>query len=190
LLRDKLSRRKQETNASGSQEAAESTSTTLFSNTNSTRTSIQDAPETSARKSPLLGNTESAASTAPVVNPDLWKRAYEELGTDKENKSWIERYERIVNSIAENDESKAKGLSLQEQMASIVEGRMKIMTNRQWVLQWGSRSFKIREQVEKIVKVVQKVSGIGSSIASLDPTHAGIAWVGICVILPVSNTLT
>jgi hypothetical protein len=120
------------------------------------------------------------------VRVDLWKRAYEELGVDKDSKIWIERYENIVNNLAK-DENIPKDSSVEEQMAAVVRTRMKIMTNRQWALQWGSKSLNLRQQVESIVKVVQKASGIGSAIASLDPTHAGIAWTGVCVILPVRS---
>jgi hypothetical protein len=130
----------------------------------------------------------SLSSNNGAVKLDLWGRAYDELSKDKDNKIWIERYENIVKSIAK-DEDTPTDSTVKEQMAAVVRTRMKIMTNRQWVLQWGSKSFNLRQQVDSIVKVIQKASGIGSKIASLDPGYTGIAWTGICIILPVRYLL-
>jgi hypothetical protein len=131
-------------------------------------------------------NPSSSGNNGPPVKKDLWQRAYDELGADKDNKIWIERYESLVKSIAKDEENMPNDSGVEQQIAAFVRTRMKVMTNKQWMLQWGSRSFSIRQQVDRIVKVIQSVSSIASAAASLDPLHAGIAWAGICVVLPVN----
>lgn len=132
----------------------------------------------------------SSENNGPTVKKDLWQRAYDELAADKDNKIWIERYESLVKSIMKDDENQPNDSGVEQQMAAFVRTRMEVMTNKQWMLQWGSRSFNIRQQVDRIVKVIQSVSSIGSAAASLDPLHAGIAWAGICVVLPVNTFST
>jgi hypothetical protein len=170
------------------QTAGDSPSPVTLSGTNLATVSTHDSSLTPIDKGSRKGEP-SSSSNGRAVNLDLWERAYDELGADTDNKIWIERYENIVKSIAK-DEDIPKHSSVKEQMAAVVRTRMKIMTNRQWVLQWGSKSFNLRQQVDSIVNVIQKVSGIGSKIASLDPCYASIAWTGICIVLPVRNPLS
>jgi hypothetical protein len=172
---------------STSQTDGDSPSVTL-SSTNLATVSTHDSSLTPIDKGSRKGEL-SSPSNDDAVKLDLWERAYDELGADKDNKIWIERYENIVKSIAK-DEDIPKHSTVKEQMAAVVRTRMKIMTNRQWVLQWGPKSFNLRQQVDSIVNVIQKVSSIGSQIAILDPSHAGIAWAGICIVLPVRIPLS
>jgi N-terminal domain of NWD NACHT-NTPase len=78
-------------------------------------------------------------------------------------------------------------LGRQMQMDYVVRKKLRVMQNKEWFVRWrGKPLFKVRDQVDRIVKVVQFVSGVASQVATLDPLHAGLAWAGVCVILPVS----
>ena len=44
----------------------------------------------------------------------------------------------------------------------------------------------VREQVDRIVKLVLVAKDFASAAASLDPIHAGLPWAGVCMLLPVS----
>jgi hypothetical protein len=152
--------------------------------------SVNSSPQQTDRDKPTsLARIDkgSREEKPPSTSNNLWKRTYDELGADKDNRIWIERYENIVKSIANDDENIPKDSTVKEKMEAVVRTRMKIMTNRQWVLQWGSKSINLRQQVDNIVKVIQRGSSIGSQIASLDPTYGSIAWTGICIVLPVRN---
>jgi hypothetical protein len=136
-----------------------------------------------------LRNEESAPPTniRGALQRDLWRNAYEKLSSDKEKKDWKKNYQYIEDSIIKGPDEKNTEGSLGMQVDNTVRQTMKTMTNKQWVLHWGSNDIKIRNQVERIVKVIQTVSGLASAAASLDPLHAGLAWAGICVVLPVRN---
>jgi hypothetical protein len=117
----------------------------------------------------------------------LWTQAYSTLESDKKSKSLVEGYKILLNGDIKIGDKGYRDPAQHELMTSLVEEKLKIMTRKQWTLPWGKTSYVVREQAEKIVKIVQQFSGIGTVAASLDPTHAGIAWAGVCTLLPVSN---
>ncbi|KAF4495766.1 Ankyrin repeat-containing [Fusarium agapanthi] len=53
-----------------------------------------------------------------------------------------------------------------------------------WVLKWHGHVFKVREEVTRILGIVQKISGFASQTAGLNP-YSGLAWAGVCVLLPI-----
>ena len=61
------------------------------------------------------------------------------------------------------------------------------MNSHQWRINLGDKSIKIREQADRIIKVVLVVKDLISSAASLDPIHAGLPLAGVCMLLPVSE---
>jgi len=49
----------------------------------------------------------------------------------------------------------------------------------------GKKSIELREQIDRVLQIVIVAKDLGSSLASMDPIHAGIPWAGVCVLLPV-----
>lgn len=72
-------------------------------------------------------------------------------------------------------------------MSALVDKKLEMMNDRQWRVKVCGRSVEVREQVDRIVKVVLVAKDFISSAASLDPIHAGLPWAGICMLLPVSD---
>ena len=50
------------------------------------------------------------------------------------------------------------------------------------------KAVEVREQVDRIVKVVLVAKDFISSAASIDPIHAGLPWAGVCMLLPVRKS--
>lgn len=71
-------------------------------------------------------------------------------------------------------------------MSALVEKKLAIMNDKQWRIKVCGRSVVMREQVDKIVKIVLVAKDFISTAASLDPVHAGLPWAGVCILLPVS----
>ncbi|KAJ6036252.1 ankyrin repeat-containing protein [Penicillium herquei] len=65
--------------------------------------------------------------------------------------------------------------------------RLEEMQSKEWKVNWkGKEIFNVRNQVSTIVQIVQKFSGFLGSVAALDTSqHAGLAWAGVCVLLPL-----
>ena len=73
-------------------------------------------------------------------------------------------------------------------MSKLIESKLAAMQDRQWKLSLGKKSIEIRAQVDRILQIVIVAKDLGSSLASMDPIHAGIPWAGVCVILLVDSS--
>lgn len=74
------------------------------------------------------------------------------------------------------------------QMSALVGKKLAIMEQKQWRMKTLSgKPVVIREQIDRIVKIVLVAKDFGSSLASMDPIHAGLPWAGVCMLLPVSQ---
>ena len=87
-----------------------------------------------------------------------------------------------TTSLDDGDTSKRE-----KQMSALVDKKLEAMNKKQWRVRMCSRSVQIREQVDRIVKVVLVAKDFISSAASMDPLHAGLPWAGVCMLLPVSD---
>jgi hypothetical protein len=75
----------------------------------------------------------------------------------------------------------------EKQMSALVDKKLEVMNNRQWRIKVCGRSVEVREQVDRIVKIVLVAKDFISSAATIDPLHAGLPWAGVCLLLPVSD---
>ena len=71
----------------------------------------------------------------------------------------------------------------QQQMSTIVEKKVQYFTSQQWKLHLKGKEVSVRETIDSVVKTILVVKDFGSSVAGLDPVHAGLPWAGICVLL-------
>ena len=70
----------------------------------------------------------------------------------------------------------------------MIDKKLKLFATQQWKIRIGKETVVIREQMERIVNIVKVVKDFGSSIAGLDPIHAGLPWAGVCVLLTVISS--
>ena len=70
-------------------------------------------------------------------------------------------------------------------MSVFVSKKLAAMNEKKWRFEVGGRSIEVREQVDRIVKTILVAKDFISSIASMDPIHAGLPWAGVCMLLPV-----
>lgn len=95
----------------------------------------------------------------------------------------------ISESPDQSDESVDGNLRIGNEafMRDFATARLKEMQDKEWKIKWrGKKVFNVREQVTRIVKIVEDFSGLIGSAAALDASHhAGLAWAGVCVLLPV-----
>jgi hypothetical protein len=119
------------------------------------------------------------AKTEP--RPDLWQRAWEEL--KRENEKLVKRYTDILDGYSKLSANS----TLQQKLRAIIEERQQEISKREWKIPIGKKPKRIRDLVEKILKPIIALKYLGTTVASLDPIHAGLPWAGICVLLPVST---
>lgn len=70
-------------------------------------------------------------------------------------------------------------------LSDLIERKLAAMKDRQWRVSLGKKSIELREQIDRVLQIVIMAKDLGSSLASMDPIHAGIPWAGVCVLLPV-----
>lgn len=87
-----------------------------------------------------------------------------------------------TTSLGDEDTSKRE-----KRMSALVDKKLAAMNKEQWRFKIGDKAVEVREQVDRIIKVVLVAKDFISSVASIDPIHAGLPWAGVCMLLPVRN---
>ena len=114
---------------------------------------------------------------------DLWGLAYKQLLA--ENEPLVRNYEKVLKTAGNvSDDSAA---DIQKQVQAVLGLKRKQVLQKQWKLQWGNKSIKVRTQIDRIVKVIGAFKEAGSVATNVDPFHAGLPWAGICFLLAVST---
>ena len=115
---------------------------------------------------------------------DLWGLAYKQLLAEDE--PLVRHYEEVLKSAAIVTDGLAA--DIQEQVQALLVLKRKQVLQKQWRLQWGNKSIKVRTQIDRIVKIISAFKDAGSVAANADPFHAGLPWAGICFLLAVSTS--
>lgn len=103
----------------------------------------------------------------------------------------MEKYEHILAKelYTETTSTHAhKSQQPQKQMADLVEKKLAAMRDREWKITVGGKPLEVRKQVDRVLKTVMAATDFISSVASMDPVHAGLLWAGVYMLLPVSQS--
>ena len=117
---------------------------------------------------------------------DLWGIAYKQLLA--KNEPLVRHYEEVLKSAAIISVDSAA--DIQEQVQAVLVLKRKQILQKQWSLQWGNKSIKVRAQIDRIVKIIGAFKEAGSVAANVDPLHAGLPWAGICFLLAVRTSVS
>jgi hypothetical protein len=127
---------------------------------------------------------------------DLWDQAYKRLSD--ENRSLVTKYEQILSleeSEEENDSGRGNPMNsigighsrdrltalASKKLARLDESRLKIRLRKHEIV--------LKEGLDRILTVVMATKEFVSSAVSAEP-HAALAWTGVCLLLPVSQSNT
>lgn len=148
--------------------------------------SISGPPSSTSDRDPLGSKyrlRERKDLRGDLCRDDLWGLAYKQLVVEDE--SLVRGYEMVLGAtpIILGDSA----ADIQEQVQSVLALKRKQILQRQWRLQWGNKSIKVRAQIDSIVKTISAFKEVGSVAANVDPLHAGLPWAGICFLLAVST---
>lgn len=100
----------------------------------------------------------------------------------------VRRFNGILQSEAQPDDppiTEQQGPPAQKQLSDLIERKLALMKDRQWRISLGNSSVELRREIDRVLQIVVVAKDVGSSLASLDPIHAGIPWAGVCMLLPV-----
>jgi hypothetical protein len=108
---------------------------------------------------------------ACMSSAKLWEKAYTQLSENEKHSEVFKKYAAILE---ESSPALGRSPSFPQKMQAVVRRQIEFMKQKQWVLQWDQKSIVVRDQVERIVNLVQTFSKLGTTIAQFDPVHVGI----------------
>ena len=120
---------------------------------------------------------DSNPSRSLGQNCSYWERATKQLEDEEPS---------VFAALQElRKESSRTSKDLPNEISQIIEHHRNTMENKQWSLPFKvrGREVKIRAQLDNIWKVLQTFNAVGSTLASLDPVHAGIPLAGVSFIV-------
>lgn len=133
----------------------------------------------------------TVAKRNPSAGKGLWLEAYDELRG--RNDDLVSAFEKILASssaseaLTPSSKDKEQHVPTEAQLNDLVNDKLSYMNERQWRISLGNKSIEVRTQVDRILKIVTVAKDFGSSLASLDPIHAGLPWAGVCLLLRVCS---
>ena len=146
--------------------------------------------QSSTESSSILQSSRINAASQPTIDPykSLWDLAYDDLC--QENKELTDTLGKILLSDQQFIASAKLDYdpdNREAQMSRLIAGKLDAEKKERWRIKIGDHEIEIRQQIDRIVKILLGAKDFVSPIASMDPIHAGLPWAGICVLLPVST---
>ncbi|KAJ2979425.1 hypothetical protein NQ176_g3262 [Zarea fungicola] len=148
---------------------------------------IHPAAEERERNTPDALDAHDHISEADTdsVSEDLWSRAYVALA--EREPELVKDYERHIGAWQNEDETPAArqaALSNPKSVKETVESLQDARKNKQWKFSVRSQDKKVRDQLEKLVKLLSFADGIIKQAVSAQP-YAALAWSAVSVFLPL-----
>lgn len=125
------------------------------------------------------------------ISEDLWLRAYQELG--KREPELLEDYERHIGarqdldvpSADESSPARSKLLASPDTVKRILQTLQDERKSKQWKFSIRSKNHKVKDQLERLVKLLALADGVIKQVTSAQP-YAALAWSAVSILLPVS----
>ena len=76
-----------------------------------------------------------------------------------------------------------RGHSFPNQEITMANQERSRLLSRRWKTIVRGKTVNAQDQLDSILKVLQAFKGIGSAAADLEPVLAGLAWVGVFLIM-------
>lgn len=136
----------------------------------------------------VVDNNPNAPTNDPLSERSCWEQAAEKLRLDQPK-----LYKHLEEFRATQPQPPSSE-ALADDMFKVIDTNKKIMENRELPLPWKVRNedekVKIRKALNNVRKAVLVFRDLGQTVANIDPLHAGIAWVGVNLILQVRSEAT
>lgn len=124
-----------------------------------------------------------------------WQIASDKLKIDSPmlHETLLEIQRESQAKLPENDEDESnQTILLGNRILSVVQKHKSFMEAKQWCLpsKVRGKEIKIQELLGQIFVSVKKFKEVGGALCSLDPTHAGLPWAAISLVVDVSLRFT
>jgi hypothetical protein len=127
---------------------------------------------------------EVSSQATPEMSPirELWNQAYDDLRAKEEN--LVKDYEAVLSGnliISESNSGRA------EQMKIILKGKVAEVNQNMWKLKFGANEIPVKDLMGPVVGIIGWANEYINAAVSANP-YASLAWAGVGLLLPVSNT--
>jgi hypothetical protein len=155
---------------------------------NSTSVTSSPIPQGALGRSPLPSTTsanddarrwrDGSLPGAGDTKKDYWQLAVDKL--QEEDSS-------LADQIMGMQQAAAAGGNrhFATQLLHAVQQGRKAIEDKRWKITTSSREVVLRDQFDRLVKVVTSIKDVASAAASLDPLHVGLPLAGFCVLMQV-----
>lgn len=128
----------------------------------------------------FLPNADVPIPETKVISSkqSVWAVAYDRLRTS--NPDLLATFEAIVQDGRPDTDEKPN-----ERLALAVTRKRSDMLERQWTFKFMNQRVKVREQIQRMMKILELVKDFSSIGSQIDPIHAGLPLAGINVLLTV-----
>ncbi|KAF8863615.1 hypothetical protein BDZ45DRAFT_106079 [Acephala macrosclerotiorum] len=137
----------------------------------------------------------SSSPAVPALLDDLWSRAFENFC--KEHKKLSEKYLHII-SLEEAEELDNASLgsgspqvtmkySISE-MSALAKKKLSQIDDNRCKLRIGSKTIVVKEKMDQLIPAVLAAKDFVAAALTSQPM-AGLAWTGVCILLPLSMML-
>lgn len=127
-----------------------------------------------------------------VISPirELWNQAYDDLRTREENlvKEYDATLSRNLNTVIGSTVATV-GLKVgrEDQMKIILKAKVEEVNQNIWKLKFGANEVPVKDLMQPVVGTIDWANEYINAAVSANP-YASIAWVGVGLLLPVSDT--
>lgn len=144
------------------------------STTNASRAASTSTPQNVQHRTPQDGTS----SDANASKKDYWQLAVDQL--QKEDSSVADQIAGVQQAAAA-----AGNADFVAQLLHTTRQGQQEVESKRWKISTGSRELVLRDQFDRLVKVVTLFKDVGNAAGSIDPLHAGLPLAGFCVLMQV-----
>lgn len=131
-----------------------------------------------------------SSQATPLIISELWNQAYDDLKAKEENLARDYEATLSTNLVTVGSSEVLSGLKMErkKQMETLLKRKIEEVNQDSWKLRFGGEEIPVKDLVEPVVGVIDWANEYISDAVSVNP-YASIAWAGVGLLLPVSNTV-
>jgi hypothetical protein len=144
-------------------------------NSSNTTNAISSPDDTRGRQ------PDTISSGTKATKKDYWRLAAEKL--QEEDTSVTDQIAGVQRAALESGST-----DFAAQLLRVTKQSQQTLEAKRWKITTRSREVVLRDQLDRLLKVVTVLKDIGKAAGSIDPVHAGLPLAGFCVLMQVRPT--
>jgi hypothetical protein len=150
-------------------------------------TNHEESSKTQASNEEAESSQEDSSQATSAIKPirELWNQAYDDLRAKEANlvKDYeATLYENLATMVISDSIPGREG-----QMKIILEKKVEEVKKNMWKLQFGTSEVPVKDLVQPVIGIIDWANQYINAAVSLNP-YASLAWAGVGLLLPVSNS--